>query len=218
MAVEQSAPMPNMPPPQAKTPGIVLVALVLSIFGITGITAVLGIILGFIGRGKAKRSGKGSGMALAAIIIGAGWLVLIAFGSLVGGSDSAEQSSTEQVVAEEGSAQSESVSVTGSIGKLEVTGLTNCLGSDGTGTWSGEDDTGAFWGACMTAPSVTEIPTKVRCTMTGYGADGTQLDQFTFEGGVSKTQAILSDGLTNNVDAAIATAIEIVTADCSEIS
>lgn len=222
MTVEQSEPMPNMPPPQAKTPGIVLVALLLSIFGITGITAVLGIILGFIGRGKAKQAGKGSGMALAAIIIGAAWLVVIAFGALLGGSDSTEPSSTEQVVVEEESVQSESVPVTGSIGTLEVTSLTNCLGSDGTGTWSGEDETGAFWGACMTAPSVTEIPTKVRCTMTGYGADGTQLDQFTFEGGVSKTQAILSfglpNGLTNNVDAAIATAIEIVTADCSEIS
>ena len=70
----------------------------------------------------------------------------------------------------------------------------------------------------MKAPSVTTIPTKVRCAMTGYGADGTQMDQYTFEGGVSKIQAILSDGLTNNVDAATATAIEIITVYCSIIT
>lgn len=71
MTVERSPPAPNLPPPTAKTPGIVVTALVMSIVGITGITAVIGIILGFIGRSKAKQVGKGSGMALAAIIIGA---------------------------------------------------------------------------------------------------------------------------------------------------
>jgi hypothetical protein len=158
------------------------------------------------------------------IILGivAGFAVLMLIGLFSNpGDESATTTTSEETASatEEAATEAESaVPLTGSIGTLEVVDLTNCLGSDGTGTWSGEDETGAFWGACMKAPSETTMPTQVRCTMTGYGADGTQLDQFTFEGGVSKTQAILSDGLTNNVDAATAMAIEIVTADCSIIS
>ena len=39
-----------------KTPAIVVVALILSILGLSGITAVIGLILGFFGRGQAKKA------------------------------------------------------------------------------------------------------------------------------------------------------------------
>ena len=85
--------------PVAKTPGIVTTAFVLSILGfICGLPAIIGLILGLVGRPKAKAAGKGVGMATAAIIIGAGWLVLALILGIVaaatGGSTTSSSSST----------------------------------------------------------------------------------------------------------------------------
>jgi len=73
---------------------MVVWALVLSILGICGVTAVVGIILGFVGRARAKEVGKGVGMATAAIIIGFAWLVLAAIGFAVGSGDTDTGSDT----------------------------------------------------------------------------------------------------------------------------
>jgi len=101
MTTEESSQTPNPPSVPAKTPGIVITALVLSIFGLTGITAIIGVILGFIGRRKAKQAGKGVGMATAAIAIGAAWLVLLAFGALLPDSSETGEETATQEVAEE---------------------------------------------------------------------------------------------------------------------
>ena len=61
--------------PQTKSPGTA--ALVLSILGFCGFTAILGVILGFVARGEAKRKGLGTGKATAAIVIGLVWLAPI---------------------------------------------------------------------------------------------------------------------------------------------
>src|SRR6056297_2069991 len=100
MTVHESAPPPNMPPPAAKTPPMVVWALVLSILGFCGITAIIGIVLGFVGRGKAKEVGKGVGQATAAIIIGAAWLVLGVIGFAVSGGDTTTTTTSEDVVEE----------------------------------------------------------------------------------------------------------------------
>ncbi|MDE0975522.1 MAG: DUF4190 domain-containing protein [Candidatus Nanopelagicales bacterium] len=101
MTTEESSQTPNPPSVPAKTPGIVIAALVLSIFGLTGITAIAGVILGFIGRRKAKQAGKGVGMATAAIAIGAAWLVLLAFGALLPDSSETSNETAIQEVVEE---------------------------------------------------------------------------------------------------------------------
>lgn len=101
MTMHESQPPADMPPPPAavtKTPSMVVWALVLSILGFCGITAIVGIVLGFVGRGKAKEVGKGVGMATAAIIIGAAWLVLGVIGVAVGGGDT---TTTEEVIEQE---------------------------------------------------------------------------------------------------------------------
>ena len=67
-----------------KTPGIVIAAFVLSLLGLCGITAVIGIILGIIGMRSAKKVNKGSGLAIAAIVIGALWLLVLVSGQLIG--------------------------------------------------------------------------------------------------------------------------------------
>ena len=101
MTTEETSQTPNPPSVPAKTPGIVIAALVLSIFGLTGITAIVGVILGFIGRRKAKQAGKGVGMATAAIAIGAAWLVLLAFGALLPDSSETSNETAIQEVVEE---------------------------------------------------------------------------------------------------------------------
>ena len=86
----------------SKTPGIVTAAFILSCLGFCGITAIVGIVLGFVGRGQAKRAGKGEGLALAAIIIGAAWLVIAVIGGIVsagsGGTSSSQSSSPQSTV------------------------------------------------------------------------------------------------------------------------
>lgn len=110
MSVNAAPPPENLPPPPPpttvdtnKTPPMVTWAFVLSVLGICGITAVVGIILGFIGRKKAQEAGKGVGLATAAIVIGAAWLVLIVIGAIVGGgttSDTTDTATVEETVEE----------------------------------------------------------------------------------------------------------------------
>jgi len=101
VTTEETSQTPKPPSAPAKTPGIVIAALVLSIFGLTGITAIVGVILGFIGRRKAKQAGKGVGMATAAIAIGAAWLVLLAYGALLPDSSETSNETAIQEVVEE---------------------------------------------------------------------------------------------------------------------
>lgn len=65
----------------AKTPGVVTWAFVMSLFGfVCGIPALIGVVLGIIGRPKAKAAGSGVGLATAAIVLGLIWLVIVAAG------------------------------------------------------------------------------------------------------------------------------------------
>ena len=115
MSVTNPQPPAETPPsPAAKTPTLVVWALVLSIAGFCGIPAIVGIVLGFVGRGKAKEVGKGVGMSTAAIIIGLAWLVLGVIGVAIGSgntdsepSDASEQVEVveDDVVADESSAE-----------------------------------------------------------------------------------------------------------------
>jgi hypothetical protein len=71
-------------PAAPKTNGLAIASLVCSILGFCcGIGGVLGVIFGFVARGQIKRSGgaqKGSGLALAGIIVGFVFIVLAAIG------------------------------------------------------------------------------------------------------------------------------------------
>lgn len=100
MTVHESAPPPNMPPPIVKTPPMVVWALVLSILGFCGVTAIVGIVLGFVGRGRAKEVGKGVGQATAAIVIGAAWLLIALIGFAVSSGDTSTTTTTEDVAEE----------------------------------------------------------------------------------------------------------------------
>jgi hypothetical protein len=66
---------------QSKTNGLAIAALVCGIAGfLFFIPAVLGIIFGFVSRAQIKNSGgrqKGEGMAIAGIIVGFAWLVVL---------------------------------------------------------------------------------------------------------------------------------------------
>jgi hypothetical protein len=115
MSVNASPPPENLPPPPppttgqtAKTPPMVTWAFVLSVLGICGVTAAIGIVLGFLGRKKAQEVGKGTGLATAAIVIGAAWLVLIAIGALIGGgtSDTPDTSVVEETIEQDTEPQS----------------------------------------------------------------------------------------------------------------
>jgi hypothetical protein len=74
---------------QSKTNGLAIAALVCGIAGfLFFIPAVLGVIFGFVSRAQIKNSGgrqKGGGMAIAGIVVGFAWLVvlvlIIAFGN-----------------------------------------------------------------------------------------------------------------------------------------
>jgi hypothetical protein len=71
-----------------KTPGTVTAGFVLSLLGFFFITAIIGVILGLVGLSAAKRVGKGVGLAWAAIVIGAAWILLfVAIAVVSGGSD-----------------------------------------------------------------------------------------------------------------------------------
>ena len=79
----------NAPSPvSGSTPGMAIWAFVLSLMGFLCITAILGVIFGFIGRGKAKQAGSGVGLATAAIIIGFGWIAVSLIGFVAVGSNS----------------------------------------------------------------------------------------------------------------------------------
>jgi hypothetical protein len=73
-------------PAAPKTNGLAIASLVCSILGFCcGVGGVLGVIFGFVARGQIKRSGgsqKGSGLALAGIIVGFVFIVLAAIGLL----------------------------------------------------------------------------------------------------------------------------------------
>ena len=67
-----------------KSPSVVVWAFVLSILGFCGITAIVGLVLGIIGRGKAKTAGSGVGLATASIVISCLWLLFAGFVTVVG--------------------------------------------------------------------------------------------------------------------------------------
>lgn len=74
-------------PAAPKTNGLAIASLVCSILGVCcGVGGVVGVIFGFVARGQIKRSGgaqKGSGLALAGIIVGFVFIALAAIGLLV---------------------------------------------------------------------------------------------------------------------------------------
>ncbi len=65
-----------------KTPGTG--ALWLSILGFCGVTAILGIVLGFVARKEAKDNEASAAKANAAILIGAAWIAIFVLGVIVG--------------------------------------------------------------------------------------------------------------------------------------
>jgi Domain of unknown function (DUF4190) len=70
---------PSSALPTPKTNGLAIAAFVCSCLGIFFLPIFPGVILGFVARSQIKRSGgaqKGDGLAIAAIIIGFGWLLL----------------------------------------------------------------------------------------------------------------------------------------------
>lgn len=76
------AQQPSMPP---RTPGMVTWAFVLSLLGGCGITAVIALVLGFVGRREAKKVGAGVGLATASIVISLCWIVPIPIAIIAGG-------------------------------------------------------------------------------------------------------------------------------------
>jgi len=61
---------------KGRTPGIVVAAFVFSLPGfVYGFPPFVGLVLGIIGRGRAKAAGRGVGMATAAIVISTVWLL-----------------------------------------------------------------------------------------------------------------------------------------------
>ena len=107
-------------PNAGKTPGIVTAGFVLSILGFCGITAIIGVILGFVGRKQAKANGAGVGLSTAAIVIGAAWIVLAVVGgigsAISGGSSMSGSSNGTQVTNSESvPAQTESPKVEPSV-------------------------------------------------------------------------------------------------------
>lgn len=91
MSIESTPPPENLPPPpsptdtqEAKTPTTITWGFVLSVLGFCGITAIVGVILGFVGRKEAKEVGKGVGLSTAAIVIGAAWILFGLIGLIAG--------------------------------------------------------------------------------------------------------------------------------------
>jgi len=69
----------------SKTPAIVIWGFILSLFGVCGITAIVGLILSIIGRKKAKAAGKGVGLNTAAFILAGLWIVILVVSSASNG-------------------------------------------------------------------------------------------------------------------------------------
>ena len=66
-----------------KTNGLAVASLICSCAGLFFVPAIPGIVLGFVARAQIKRSRgaqRGDGLALAGIIVGFGWLALLALG------------------------------------------------------------------------------------------------------------------------------------------
>ena len=102
MSTDQSNGLP------ARTPGIVTAAFVLSVLGfVCGLPALIGLILGIAGRPKSKTAGSGVGLATAAIVIGAGWLLLFVVVGVVSttSSGSSSGSSPSAIVATDAPSQ-----------------------------------------------------------------------------------------------------------------
>jgi hypothetical protein len=91
--------MSDVQSPAPKTPGSVITAFVLSLFGfVCGLPAVAGLVLGIRGLSQARRAGKGHGLAVASIVISAIWLVLVAVVAvrgIVGGLENVQRSSAQ---------------------------------------------------------------------------------------------------------------------------
>jgi hypothetical protein len=70
-----------------KTNGLAIASLVCSCAGLFFLPAIPGIVLGFVAHAQIKRSNgaqRGDGLAIAGIIVGFGWLVLLALGISLG--------------------------------------------------------------------------------------------------------------------------------------
>ena len=70
-----------------KTNGLAIAALVCGCAGLFFVTAILGVVFGFIARSQITRSNgvqKGQGLALAGIIVGFGWLALLVVVAIFG--------------------------------------------------------------------------------------------------------------------------------------
>ncbi|MBK9741176.1 MAG: DUF4190 domain-containing protein [Actinobacteria bacterium] len=95
----------------AKTPGVVTTAFIMSILGfVCGIPAVIGLILGIVGRPKAKAAGSGVGLATAAIVISAAWLAIGLIGTvavMASGGNSSDTAASETASATEAPVASE---------------------------------------------------------------------------------------------------------------
>ena len=93
-------PIVTSSPQSQKNPGTA--ALILSALGfLTGITAIIGIILGFSSRAKAKRNGQSTSNSVAAIVIGASALVFFLIIGIVSvGSEDSKTDTTAAVVDE----------------------------------------------------------------------------------------------------------------------
>jgi len=75
--------------PQYGTNGLAIAGFVLGLLGFTGITAILGIVLGSIGLSRIRGTGQGGkGLAIAGIVLGSCWLalfvILFVIGAVVG--------------------------------------------------------------------------------------------------------------------------------------
>jgi hypothetical protein len=84
-------------PRAPKTNGLAIASLICSCAGLFFLPIFPGIILGFVARSQIKRSNgsqKGDGLAVAGIIVGFGWLVLLALGIAL----SARNSSSSGIV------------------------------------------------------------------------------------------------------------------------
>jgi hypothetical protein len=70
-----------------KTNGLAIASLICSCAGLFFVPAIPGIVLGFVARAQIKRSNRaqrGDGLAIAGIIVGFGWLLLLALGIALG--------------------------------------------------------------------------------------------------------------------------------------
>ena len=85
----------------AKTPGTVVAGFVLSLLGFFFITAIIGVILGAVGLSAAKKAGKGVGLAWAAIVIGAAWILLFVVVAVGGGGSDSDAPASEPAITQQ---------------------------------------------------------------------------------------------------------------------